>query len=160
DVERLASFGTRHTLGDASSPTRGIGAARNWIKSELAKAAERSSGRMKVEFEEFDVPPSAAKRVPDGAHLVNVIATLRGVDETTGAAARRIYIVGHYDSRNGETHDVTHDAPGANDDASGTACVLEAARVLADQPLRATVVFLATAGEEQALLGATYRASQ
>ncbi len=155
DVESLAGFGTRHTLSDASSPTRGIGAARAWIKSELALAAAKSDGRMAVSFEEFDVPEG--RRIPTGgAHLVNVMAVLRGVDER--AATRRIYIVGHYDSRNGGEMDASGDAPGANDDASGTAAVLEAARVLAGKRLPCTVVFLATAGEEQGLLGAKFRA--
>jgi hypothetical protein len=157
DVQTLASFGTRHTLSDAASPTRGIGAARSWIKSELERAAAASAGRMTVAFEEFDVP--AGRRIPTGgAHLVNVMAILRGVDEQ--AAGRRIYIVGHYDSRNGGENDAVGDAPGANDDASGTAAVLEAARALADKPLRCSVVFLATAGEEQGLYGAQYRASR
>lgn len=156
DVEALAGFGTRHTLSDTASPTRGIGAARNWIRGEIAKAGEKSGGRMTAELEEFDAPPS--QRLPKGAHLTNVFGVLRGVDER--AAARRIYIVGHYDSRNGDAMDFAGDAPGANDDASGTACVIEAARVLAEMPLRATVVFLATAGEEQGLIGAQYHASQ
>jgi len=156
DVEKLAAFGTRHTLSDSKSPTRGIGAAREWLKSELTKAGEKSNGSMTVEFEPFDAPP--AERIPNGAHIVNVVGVLKGTDED--AAKRRVYIVGHYDSRNGKELDATNDAPGANDDASGTASVLEAARVLADQPLRATVVFLCSAGEEQRLYGATYRASQ
>lgn len=157
DVEKLASFGMRHTLGDAQSPTRGIGAARNWIKGEFEKAAAASGGRMAVMMEEFDVP--AGRRIPPGgAHLVNVMAVLRG-QGPAGAPERRVYIVGHYDSRNADAMDGAGDAPGANDDASGTAAVIEAARALAPHPLAATVVFLATAGEEQGLLGAQYRAS-
>lgn len=156
-VESLAGFGTRHTLSDTTSPTRGIGAARNWIRSEFEKSAAASDGRMSVAFEEFDVPEG--RRIPKGgAHLVNVVATLRGSDDKT--TAHRIYIVGHYDSRNGGEMDATGDAPGANDDASGTAAVLEAARVLAKEKLPCTVVFLATAGEEQGLLGAKYHAEQ
>lgn len=157
DVETLAGFGTRHVLSETASPTRGIGAARNWIKSEFERSATLSEGRMSVSFEEFDVPEG--RRIPKGgAHLVNVVATLRGTDEQ--AAVRRIYIVGHYDSRNGGEMDATGDAPGANDDASGTAAVLEAARVLAKEKLPCTVVFLATAGEEQGLLGAKFHAEQ
>ncbi len=157
DVETLAGFGTRHVLSDTTSSTRGIGAARNWIKGEFEKSAAGSEGRMIVSFEEFDVPEG--RRIPKGgAHLVNVVAVLRGSDEK--AAARRVYIVGHYDSRNGGEIDATGDAPGANDDASGTAAVLEAARVLAKEKLPCTVVFLATAGEEQGLLGAKYHADQ
>ena len=157
DVETLADFGTRHVLSDTTSPTRGIGAARNWIKGEFEKSAALSEGRMIVSFEEFDVPEG--RRIPKGgAHLVNVVAVLRGSDEK--AAARRVYIVGHYDSRNGGEMDATGDAPGANDDASGTAAVLEAARVLAKEKLPCTIVFLATAGEEQGLLGAKFHADQ
>ncbi len=157
DVEKLASFGTRHTLSDAASPTRGIGAARNWIKAEFEKIAATSDGRMAVSFEEFEAPEG--KRIPKGgAHVVNVMAVLKGQGEG-GAADRRVYIVGHYDSRNADEMDAAADAPGANDDASGTAAVLEAARALAPHPLAVTVVFLATAGEEQGLLGAQYRAS-
>lgn len=157
DVETLAGFGTRHVLSDTDSPTRGIGAARNWIKGEFEKSAALSAGRMSVSFEEFDVPEG--RRIPKGgAHLVNVVAMLRGSDER--AATRRVYIVGHYDSRNGGEMDATGDAPGANDDASGTAAVLEAARVLAKEKLPCTIVFLATAGEEQGLLGAKYHAEQ
>lgn len=155
-VESLAGFGTRHTLSDASSATRGIGAARNWIKSKFDEFAATSEGRMQVQLETFEQPP--ATRVPQGATLVNVVAVLPG--SMPEAAQRRYYVVGHYDSRNGETMDVTGDAPGANDDASGTAVVIELARVLADKKLDATVVFLATAGEEQGLLGAAYHASQ
>ncbi len=156
-VESLVAFGTRHTLSDATSPTRGIGAARNWIKSEFEKCADKSNGRMAVSFEEFDVPEG--RRIPKGgAHLVNVMAVLMPKDAP--ADDRRIYIVGHYDSRNGGENDITADAPGANDDASGTAAVLEAARVLAGQSLPCTIVFLAVAGEEQGLYGSQYRASQ
>jgi hypothetical protein len=155
-VEKLASFGTRHTLSDTTSDVRGIGAARRWIKSQFEEFSKGGGGRLQVSFEEFQQPPVA--RVPQEATLVNVVAVLPGT--MPEAAKRRYYVVGHYDSRNGETLDVTADAPGANDDASGTAVVMEIARVLADKKLDATVVFLATAGEEQGLLGAAYHAAQ
>lgn len=155
-VERLASFGTRHTLSDTTSDTRGIGAARRWIKSELDEAAKASGGRMQVSFEEFEAPPGP--RVPRPVRLVNVVAVLPGT--MAEAAGRFYYVVGHFDSRNGDGMDAAGDAPGANDDASGTAVVMEIARVLAARRLDSTVVFLCTCGEEQGLLGAKYHADQ
>ncbi len=154
DIDSLAGFGTRHTLSETASATRGIGAARRWIKAELEKA----SPDLVVAFEEFDAPASG--RLPGGGRIVNVVATLAGSD--AAAASRRYYVVGHYDSRNGDANDASGDAPGANDDASGTAVVIESARVLAglarDQRPRATIVFLCTAGEEQGLFGARFHA--
>lgn len=154
-VVRLAGFGTRHTRSETESETRGIGAARRWIKSELESANE-GGGRLEVAFEEFEAPESA--RLRGGGTLVNVVAVLPGTDPV--ASARRYYVVGHYDSRNANANDAEGDAPGANDDASGTAVVMEIARVLAKRPLESTVVFLATAGEEQGLIGARYHAEQ
>lgn len=148
-VETLVGFGTRHTLSDTLSATRGIGAARRWIRSEFERSAQNSGGRMSVAFQETIVPPSA--RVPAPAKIVNVVATLRG----TTAPERMIVVGAHYDSRASDPMDVSGDAPGANDDGSGTALVLELARVLADQAFDATLVFIAFAGEEQGLLGAT-----
>lgn len=163
-VEKLESFGTRHTLSQTDSTTRGIGAAREWIKSELENYAKGSASnpvanpRLKVEFESFDAPKSA--RLPEGGRIVNIVATLPGA--MPEAAARRYYFVGHYDSRNAEQLDAAGDAPGANDNASGVAVVMECARALATDrfPLDATVVFLLTAGEEQGLIGASYHVSQ
>jgi len=165
-IDTLAAFGTRHTLSDTTSDTRGIGAARRWIKSELesynnpAQSGNQqppaTRGNLRVSFEEYDQPPT--ERMPDGGRIVNVVAVLPGT--MPEAAGRLYYVVGHYDSRNSETLNITDDAPGANDDASGTAVVMEIARVLAHRPLESTVVFLATAGEEQSLLGARYHASQ
>ncbi len=159
-VEKLASFGTRHTLSETESEERGIGAARRWIKAtleEYAKAGAPGNG-MRVEFEEFEVPSSS--RLPEGAKVVNVVAVLPGtmpVEE--GAVRRAYYVVAHYDSRNADAMDAKGDAPGANDDASGVAVVMECARVLASRgALEQTVVFLCTAGEEQGLIGAKYHA--
>jgi hypothetical protein len=158
DVDKLASFGTRHTLSDVTSTDRGIGAARAWIREELDNIRLSTNGRLAVTLEEFDVPEG--KRIPKGgAHLANVVAVLHGSVEDR--LDRRIYIVGHYDSRNGGEMDAKGDAPGANDDASGTAAVIEAARVLCRMPaLPGTIVFLATSGEEQGLLGAQFHASK
>jgi Zn-dependent M28 family amino/carboxypeptidase len=155
-VDALAAFGTRHTLSDTASPTRGIGAARNWIRDELTRSSRAGGGRMRVEFESFDLPPGP--RVPNGATVINVVAVLPGT--MPEASRRAYYVVGHYDSRASEGLDADADSPGANDNASGTAVVMEIARVLADQPLESTVVFLATAGEEQGLLGAKAHADK
>lgn len=161
-VEKLESFGTRHTLSRTDSPTRGIGAAREWIKAELERYARGdepnaiAEPRMTVEFEEFEAPPSA--RLPSGAKIVNVVATIPGA--MPEAADRRYYIVGHYDSRNTDPLDADGDAPGANDNASGVAVAMGCARVLAGRKLDSTVVILLTAGEEQGLIGAAYHASQ
>lgn len=153
-VEKLVGFGTRHTLSDTGNATRGIGAARRWIKSEFEQSAQRSGGRMSVAYHETIVPPS--RRVPAPANIVNVVATLKGI-----SAPERIIVIGaHYDSRASDPLDALSDAPGANDDGSGTALVLELARVMADQMFDATIVFIAFAGEEQGLLGATAWADQ
>ncbi|HXG38876.1 MAG TPA: M28 family peptidase [Bacteroidota bacterium] len=152
-VEKLVSFGTRHTLSDTVSPTRGIGAARRWIKSEFEKYAQASRGRMTVEFHETIVQPSA--RVPNPSKIVNVVATLEP-RRTQNPMPKRILIVGgHFDSRASDPLDAVSDAPGANDDASGTALTMELARVMSKYEFDATVVFIAFVGEEQGLLGAT-----
>lgn len=155
DIERLVAFGTRHTLSDTTSDTRGIGAAQRWVKGELEKAAATSGGRMSVTLEEFDAPKS--ERLPEGGHLANVVATLSGTDPI--ARERTYYVVAHLDSRNEDVMDAVGEAPGANDDGSGTVAVLEIARALAKEELRATVVFLLTTGEEQGLIGATHHAN-
>ena len=148
----LVSFGTRHTLSTQDDPNRGIGAARDWIKSEFDKIAATSGGRMTVELQSYIQQP--VPRVPTPTRITNVMATLRGTDPTS---ADRVYVVGaHYDSRVTDVLNATSDAPGANDDASGTAAVLELARVFAPHPTEATIVFVAFAGEEQGLLGSDH----
>jgi hypothetical protein len=151
-VERLAGFGTRHTLSDAKSDTRGIGAARRWIKAEFDAISARNGGRLKVEMDSYMQAPG--RRVPKATELVNVVATLPG--KQPFSAGRTIVIGGHYDSIptiRGDETDSNSDAPGANDDASGTAVVLELADVLTSRDFDATLVFVAFAGEEQGLLG-------
>jgi len=151
-VEKLASFGTRHTLSDTLSATRGIGAARRWIKSAFEQHAQSSGGRMTVDCFETVVPPSP--RVPSPTSVVDVVATLR--PDPSGPSANRIIVVsGHYDSRASNALDATSDAPGADDDGSGTALVLELARVMSKYRFDATIVFIAFAGEEQGLYGST-----
>jgi Zn-dependent M28 family amino/carboxypeptidase len=150
--QKLVSFGTRHTLSDTLSETRGIGAARRWIKSEFEKYAKQSNGRMTVEFQE-GMPPTGG-RVTKPTKVVNVVSTLH--PRSSGPGSDRIFLIsGHYDSRASGANDTESDAPGANDDGSGTTVVLELARVFSKYEFDATIVFAAFAGEEQGLLGAT-----
>jgi hypothetical protein len=151
-VRKLSGFGTRHTLSDTTSDERGIGAARRWIKAELDKISQDSGGRLRVELDEVVAQPGP--RVSRATPVVNVVATLPG---TQPESRDRLYVVsGHYDSRASDVLDAASAAPGADDDASGTAAVLEVARVMARYTFDATVVFLAVAGEEQGLLGSTH----
>jgi hypothetical protein len=150
-IRKLAGFHTRHTLSATTDPNIGIGAARNWIKAELERASEAAGGRLRVEFYAFQQPPTPP-RLPQGAEIVNVVATLPGKQ---AGAKERVYVVsGHYDSRSLGIMDTATLAPGANDDASGTAAVMELARVMAKYEFDATLVFMAVAAEEQGLQGA------
>ncbi|GAA1821254.1 M20/M25/M40 family metallo-hydrolase [Planosporangium flavigriseum] len=153
-VRRLVAFGTRHTLSSQDDPRRGIGAARDWIHAQLRGYAAASGGRMTVELQSFIQQP--APRIPAPTRITNVIATLRG-----DTAPNRVYVVsGHYDSRVTDVTDATSDAPGADDDASGVAAVLELARVMATRRTGATIMFVAVAGEEQGLYGSAHLARQ
>jgi acetylornithine deacetylase/succinyl-diaminopimelate desuccinylase-like protein len=155
-IRKLVSFGTRNTLSEQNDPKRGIGAARDWLYAEFLKAAEASGGRMTVEKQSYE--QAKAARVPQPTIVTNVVATLKG---TQPQSVDRIYVVsGHYDSMCNTPVDAKCDAPGANDDASGTAAVLEMARVMAKYEFEATIVFMAVAGEEQSLLGSTHFAEQ
>ncbi|WP_229414395.1 M28 family peptidase [Zemynaea arenosa] len=145
-IEKLVSFGTRHTMSDTESPTRGIGAARRWIKSELERCG---AGKLDVQFDSHLHP--VATRLSKPTEIVNVVATLPG---TQPASKDRIYVVsGHYDSRVTDVMNFTADAPGANDDGSGTAAVIEMACVMAKHRFDATLVFMTVAAEEQGLFG-------
>jgi len=149
-VRKLVSFKTRHTLSDTLSKTEGVGAARNWIKAEYERYAMASNGRMKVQFDAFVQPQG--RRLSKATPMKNVLAILKGTD----TADHRIYIVsGHYDSRATKAMDSTSFAPGAVDDASGTAVSMELARVMAKRPFPATIIFMAVVGEEQGLYGST-----
>ena len=151
-IRKLVSFGTRHTLSDTTSETRGIGAARRWLKAEFECYGKDSGNRLQVTMDEFTQPPG--ERNPQPVQVVNVVATLPGEQ---AEARDRIYVVsGHYDSRVSDPMNATADAPGANDDASGVAAVLELARVMSQQKWDATLVFMAVAGEEQGLFGSTH----
>ncbi|PWF54573.1 M20/M25/M40 family metallo-hydrolase [Massilia glaciei] len=155
-IAKLVSFKTRHTMSETVSETVGIGAARRWIKRELESCGAGAGARLQVAFDSHITPVSA--RISRPTEVVNVVATLPG---TQGASKERIYVVsGHYDSRNTDIMDATGDAPGANDDASGTAAVMEMACVMARHKFDATLVFMAVAAEEQGLLGATHWAEQ
>nr|WP_316640157.1 M28 family metallopeptidase [uncultured Roseateles sp.] len=151
-IETLVGFHTRHTLSDTASDTRGIGAARRWIQRELQACSKAAGGRLQVEMDEFVEP--AGRRVPTPATLVNVVATLPG--SSPASKDRLLVVSGHYDSRNTDVMDAKGFAPGANDDASGVAAVMELACVMAAHQFDATLVFMAVAGEEQGLLGATH----
>jgi Peptidase family M28 len=149
-IRKLASFGTRNSLSDTASDTRGVGAARRWIKSELDRCAQDSAGRLEVALDDHLVITGA--RVPTPTHIVNVVATLRGEQ---AESRERIYVVsGHYDSMPTSPVDPNQDAPGADDDASGSAVAMELACVMSKYHFNATLVFMTVAGEEQGLLGA------
>jgi hypothetical protein len=153
-IRKLVSFGTRNTLSEQDNPTRGIGAARDWIFGEFQKISAGCGNCLAVEKQSFLQPK--ANRVPEPTTLTNVIATLRGTTNPD-----RVYVVsGHYDSMCTSPTDAKCDAPGANDDASGTATVIELARVMSKRKFDATIIFMTVPGEEQGLLGATYYAQQ
>jgi Peptidase family M28 len=153
-VRRLVAFGTRHTLSAQDDPVRGIGAARDWIFAQMQGLAATSSGRMTVVKQAFTQP--AGGRIPTPTVITNLVATIRGT-----TSPDRIYVVtGHYDSRVTDVLNGVDDAPGADDDASGVAVVLELARILARHPTEATVVLAAVAGEEQGLFGSAFLAQQ
>lgn len=154
-IRKLVSFKSRHTLADTTSKTTGIGAARNWIKSEYERYAADSHGRMAVKFDTLTQPKS--ERVNAPVKLKNVLAILKGTDPKDN----RVYIVsGHYDSRMSDVMDPNGDEPGANDDASGTAVSMELARVMSKHSFPATIIFMAVAGEEQGLLGSAHVAKR
>lgn len=154
NIEKLVSFYTRHSLSDTLHPSRGIGAARKWIKSELERYSKQNGGRLEVKFDEFIAPPSP--RVPKPIKMTNVVAVLPGK-----IYKDKVYIVSaHYDSRAGDVLDSVSFAPGANDDGSGTSAVLELARVLSKYEFDFTIMFVLFAGEEQGLLGSRHFAKK
>jgi hypothetical protein len=153
-IRKLVSFGTRNTLSEQDNPVRGVGAARDWIYSEFQKISAACGGCLQVEKQTFLQPK--ANRVPEPTNLTNVYAMLKGTTDPD-----RVYVVsGHYDSMCTSPTDAKCDAPGANDDASGTAVSIELARVMSKRKFDATIIFMTVPGEEQGLLGATYFAQQ
>ena len=156
NIEKLVSFQTRSTLS-AQDPVsiasgRGIGAAREWIKSEFERYARDCGGCLEVKLDNFTEAPGG--RIPKPTEITNVYAVMKGSDPES---SRRIMLVsGHYDSRNSDNLNITDLAPGANDDGSGTAVSLECARVLSQLKFPATIIFLTVAGEEQGLNGSSH----
>jgi hypothetical protein len=146
DVERLVSFGTRHTLSSQDHPTRGIGAALNWTEAEFRRIARECGGCLTTARPSEVV---TGRRIPTPTRVTNVIAVQRGTSDPN----RIIVITGHIDSRVTDVMNATADAPGANDDGSGTAAVIEAARVLSKHRFPATIVYAVLSGEEQGLHG-------
>ncbi|MAO20157.1 MAG: hypothetical protein CMJ35_02140 [Phycisphaerae bacterium] len=158
-VDTLAGFGTRHTLSETESDTRGIGAARRWVKAQFERNIQGhgkgGDAAPRVYFDPHTVEPDG-RRITKPVEVVNVICLIPGSNPES--RDRLYYVLGHLDSRASEANDATSDAPGANDDASGVALMIELARVLAREPIEATVVLMATSGEEQGLFGARLHA--
>ncbi|WP_286267761.1 M28 family peptidase [Thalassotalea atypica] len=147
DVTKLVSFGTRHTLSKTESNTNGIGAARRWIKAEFDKISAECGGCLEVIYQKQTF--SGEKRIPNPTEVVNVIAIQRGTVDPN----RYIVMSGDIDSRVSDPLDFTTTSPGANDNASGVAGVIETARVLSKHNFDSTVVYAALSGEEQGLFG-------
>ncbi len=155
-VEKLVSFDTRSTLSSGDDALlnggHGIAAARLWIVSELERYSKDCGGCLDVETYRFEEPP--AERIPAATEITDVYAVMKGTDAAN--SKRMVLVTGHYDSRNGDVLDAKGYAPGANDDASGTAVSLECARVLSKMKFPATIIFLTVAGEEQGLVGSRH----
>ena len=147
DITTLVNFGTRHTLSETKSDTRGIGAARRWIQKEFEQISAECGGCLEVITVSDTI--SGEKRIPDPVEVVNVIAIQRGITDPD----RYVIMSGDIDSRVSDVMDFTSDSPGANDNASGVAGTLEAARVLSQYKFNGTIVYAALSGEEQGLFG-------
>jgi hypothetical protein len=153
-ILKLVSFGTRNTLSSQTDPVRGIGAATNWVFDQMQASAAASGGRMTVQKQSFVQPVSSTIPVP--TTITNVIATLKGT-----ASPERFYVItGHLDSRVSDVLNFTDDAPGADDDGSGVAVVLELVRVFATHQFPGTLVLATVAGEEQGIFGSAHMAAQ
>lgn len=155
-VARLVGFHTRHNMSEQDNPQKGIGAAWNWIKTEMEKSIPSSGGRLEVKFEDYRVG-GARQRITQELTLKNVIATLKGTDPGDD---RIIVVSAHLDSRAEADNDFISFAPGANDDGSGIAALLEMIRIMAPQKFPATIVFMALSGEEHGLYGARHMAEK
>lgn len=154
DIQALVDFGTRNTLSDTTSSDRGIGAARRWIKAEFDKVSEACGGCLNVYYQRSLVTAEDNRRIPEDTWVVNVIAEKKG----TRYPNRYVIMSGDIDSRASSSTDATTDSPGANDNASGVAGAIEAARVLSQYDFPSTVVFAALSGEEQGLFGGQHMA--
>lgn len=149
DIQRLVDFGTRHTLSDTLSQTRGIGAARRWIHQTFEKTSEACGGCLEVNYQRNLVPAEGNRRIPEDTWVVNVVAIQRG----TVYPDRYIIMSGDIDSRVSDPLDGTSDSPGANDNASGMAGTLEAARILSQYEFPTSIIYVGLSGEEQGLFG-------
>ncbi len=155
DIEKLVSFGTRHTLSDTVSATRGIGAARRWIKEEMESISKDCGGCLEVSFHKGLAKTGESRRIPEDTWIVNVLAIKRG----TVYPDRYVIMSGDIDSRVSDPLDGTSDSPGANDNASGMAGVIEAARVLSNYDFPTSIIFAGLSGEEQGLFGGKFLAA-
>jgi hypothetical protein len=156
NISSLVGFGTRSTLS-AQDPAaiasgRGIGAAREWIRAQFEQYSKDCGGCLEVKIDSYT--QESGERLSQATVISNVYAVLKGTEP--GPIPRIVLVTGHYDSRNSDNFDITHDAPGANDDASGVAVSLECARVLSKLKLPGTIIFLTVAGEEQGLYGSEH----
>ncbi|QDW25894.1 M20/M25/M40 family metallo-hydrolase [Pedobacter sp. KBS0701] len=155
-ISKMVSFGTRNTLSDIKSKTKGIAAARNWVVNKFNQFAKQSDGRLTAYLDTITFKPDG-KRVDQPTLLGNAVAILKGTD----ANDKRVYVVsGHLDSRVTDVMNRNSDAPGANDDGSGIAGVIEAARIMSQYKFPATIIFVAVSGEEQSLLGSGFMAAK
>ncbi len=156
DIRKLAAFGTRHTLSDTLSETRGIGAARRWIKAEFDKISEDCGGCLDVQYRRHLVKEGESRRIPQDSWIVSVIAVKKGTVNPNDY----VIMSGDIDSRVSDPIDYTSDSPGANDNASGMAGVIEAARVLSQYEFGNSIIFAGLAGEEQGLFGGKFLAEE
>ncbi len=155
-IQTMVNFGTRNTLSTQTNKKRGIGAARNYVLAKFNEFAKQSAGRMSAIIDTTTLQPDK-KRVDTTLLLGNVVATLKGTD----AGDNRIFIItGHLDNMRTNVMNRIDDAPGANDDASGVAAVLECARIMSSRTFGATIIFMAVSGEEQGLLGSSFMAAK
>ena len=155
-INQMVAFGTRNTLSDQKSSGRGIGASRIWVLNKFNRFAEQSNGRLSAIIDTTTLAADG-KRVNKPILLGNVVATLKGTD----ASDKRVFLIsGHLDSRASDVMNGESTAPGANDDGSGVAAVLECARIMSKIGFPATIIFIAVSGEEQGLLGAAYMAEK
>src|SRR5829696_181262 len=155
-INRMVSFGTRNTVSTITDKKKGIGAAREWVVQKFSEFAKTSNGRMTAYVDTTTLQPDK-RRVDVATSLGNAMAILKGTD----ASDNRIYLIsGHLDSRVTDVMNRTSDAPGANDDGSGVAAVMECARIMSKRNFPATIVFVAVSGEEQGLLGANFLAEK
>ncbi|HVU95138.1 MAG TPA: M20/M25/M40 family metallo-hydrolase [Puia sp.] len=155
-IRSMVAFGTRSTVSSVTDKKKGIGAARNWVLSQFQRWAAASGGRLTA-FVDTTTYPADGRRVKEPINLGNTVATLKGTDPNDN----RIFLIsGHLDSRRTDVMDGVNDAPGANDDGSGSAAVMECVRVMSRHSFPATIVFVTVSGEEQGLLGANYMAKK